>query len=184
MSLSLISSSIDVYITISNFALFGLNKPPNRWKHINSHISKLWFCSYCFFEKLSSTTWDLVSVGNESATLVVALETTISFSFYLDSSMIFLSVCMVENTLLHLFWELQPMWESSICVLLFSSVVWWSPPIHFHFMSVLVVLLTHSATSVVTHSLNIQFHHIMCWFARRVMMTKWFCDVGLPKNHS
>ena len=54
MSLSLISSSIDVYITISNFALFGLNKPPNRWKHINSHISKLWFCSYCFFEKLSS----------------------------------------------------------------------------------------------------------------------------------
>ena len=53
MSLSLISSSIDVYITISNFALFGLNKPPNRWKHINSHISKLWFCSYCFFEKLS-----------------------------------------------------------------------------------------------------------------------------------
>ena len=54
MSLSLISSSIDVYITISNFALFGLNKPPNRWKHINSHISKLWFCSYCFFEELSS----------------------------------------------------------------------------------------------------------------------------------
>ena len=108
----------------------------------------------------------------------------ISFSFHLDSSMIFLSVCMVENTLLHLFWELPPMWESSICVLLFSSVVWWSPPIHFHFMSVLVVLLTHSATSVVTHSLNIQFHHIKCWFARRVMMTKWFCDVGLPKNHS
>ena len=130
----------------------------------------------------NSTTWDLVSVGNECATLVVALETTISFSFYLDSSMIFLSVCMVENTLLHLFWELHPMWESSICVLLFSSVVWWSPPIHCHLMSVLVVLLTHSATSVVTHSLNIQFHHIKCWFARRVMMTKWFCDVGLPKK--
>ena len=54
MSLSLIFSSIDIYITISNFASFGLNKPPNRWKHINSHISKLGFCSYCFFEKLSS----------------------------------------------------------------------------------------------------------------------------------
>ena len=54
MSFSLIFSSIDIYITISNFDLFALNKPLNRLKHKNSHISKLWFCSYCFFEKLSS----------------------------------------------------------------------------------------------------------------------------------
>ena len=129
----------------------------------------------------NSTTWDLVSVGNE----IASRGTWTDHKFFiLSTSMIFLSVCMVENTLLHLFWELHPMWESSICVLLFSSVVWWSPPIHCHLMSVLVVLLTHSATSVVTHSWNIQFHHIKCWFARCVMMTKWFYDVGLPKNHS
>ena len=56
MSFSLIFSSIDIYITISNFDLFALNKPLNRLKHKNSHISKLWFCSYCFFEKLSRGT--------------------------------------------------------------------------------------------------------------------------------